>query len=157
MTKASTIGFAVTVTKEPDGLFWVKVFSQDGLLVYRTFQSEHEARKSADDVTAVMRRKVKEAGQGSVTRETMMLDRPPPSRNAERQRRKAEAEANRERVRRAAERRDRGVACYMIEGGRNMINMLVRCRWLAEDAATDRRKVEAALTAMIADSSKDFS
>jgi hypothetical protein len=74
-----------------------------------------------------------------------------------RQRRKAGAEANRERVRRAAERRDRGVACYQVEIGSNTINMLVRLRWLAEDAATDRRKVEAALTAMIADTSKDFS
>ena len=43
-TLTTIVGFAVTITKEPDGLFWVKVFSQDGLLVYRTFQSEHEAR-----------------------------------------------------------------------------------------------------------------
>lgn len=60
----SIVGFAVTVTQEPDGLFWVKVFSQDGLLVYRTFETEHEARKSADDVTAAMQRKLKERAKG---------------------------------------------------------------------------------------------
>ena len=60
MTKASIVGFAVTITKESDGLFWVRVFSQKGLLVYRTFEREHEATKSADDVTETLRRKVKE-------------------------------------------------------------------------------------------------
>ena len=72
--------------------------------------------------------------------------------------RKAEAEANREA---GAGGQQNGVtvvvACYMVEIGSNTINMLIRLRWLAEVAATDRRKVEAALTAMIADSSKDFS
>ena len=81
-----------------------------------------------------------------------MLHRPR-SPNVQRQKR----EANRERLRRAAERRDRGVACYQVEIGPNTINMLIRLRWLAEDAASDRQRVEAALTAMIADSSKDFS
>lgn len=83
-----------------------------------------------------------------------MLDRPP-SRDAQRQQRR-KAEANRERVRRAAERRDRRVACYTVEIGADVLDMLVRLRWLAEGTATDRRKVEAALTAMIADTAKNF-
>jgi hypothetical protein len=54
------VGFRVAITKETDGLYWVKVFFQRDLLVYRSFESEHEARKSADDVVETLRRKVME-------------------------------------------------------------------------------------------------
>jgi hypothetical protein len=42
----------------------------------------------------------------------------------------------------------------MIEIGADVLDMLVRLGWLADDAATDRRQVERALAAMLADAAR---
>jgi len=63
---------------------------------------------------------------------------------------------NRDRVQRAAERRERGVACYQVEVGSDVLNMLVRLEWIADSDVTDHQKVETALAKLLADTAKNL-
>ncbi len=69
----------------------------------------------------------------------------------------AEFELRRARSRRHRERLRAGKACYVIEGDGALLDLLVWAHWIAEEALTDRKAVEAALTAMLLTSADDLS
>jgi hypothetical protein len=62
----------------------------------------------------------------------------------------------RERVARCVERREAGRAVARVEYDGAVLDMLVRLGWLVDGAATDGAAVGRAITALIADSAKNF-
>jgi hypothetical protein len=64
------------------------------------------------------------------------------------------AARQRERTRRYRQRQGNGIAVALVPYTAAVIDMLCRLRWLAEADAGDRRKIEAALSAMIDDAAR---
>jgi len=64
------------------------------------------------------------------------------------------AELRRLRDQRHRARRKACRACYTIEANGELLDLLVRLGWIAEEALTDKAAVEAALTAMLSASAR---
>jgi hypothetical protein len=72
--------------------------------------------------------------------------------DADRQRRRRAARAERDRRYRSRLRACR--ACYVIEADAELLDLLVRLGWIGEAELLDRKAVEAAISAMLAASSR---
>jgi hypothetical protein len=71
-----------------------------------------------------------------------------------RQRRRRRAALRKERDARYRQRRDACKACYIIEADGEVLDLLVKTRWISEEEVGDKKLVEAAISAMLSASAR---